>query len=168
MLCALSCLSGAEFEYQTNWGCAVWEDKLFTLLTPSSTDPSCVWTALGWLHLNSICWPVEWSAVGPRLRVGRGQPSENHPPIDCCYYGYIWLSERHMDRDTRWNVTQDWESTQCREKSFSKACSYIWLQRSCRGGKQRGVKPTAKHNEIRWCKTLKWESDWNVGKLVEG
>ena len=76
VMCIVSSLSGAKLEYQTKTeGVQCGKRKYFwanQLLTPSSTHSSCEYEQL-WaycIHLNSICSPVEWSAVGPRLGWG--------------------------------------------------------------------------------------------------
>lgn len=76
-MCIVSSISGARLEYQTKTeGVQCGKKKHYfganQLLIPSSTRPSCeyeqLWT--DYIHLNSICWPAEWSAEGPRLGWG--------------------------------------------------------------------------------------------------
>lgn len=96
-MCIVSSLSGAELEYQTKTeGVQCGKRKYFwsnQLLTPSSTHSSCeyeqLWTYC--IHLNSICSPVEWSAVGPRLGWGSvesGARSAKRKPAPA---GLLWL-----------------------------------------------------------------------------
>ncbi len=135
VLCIVSSLSGAGLEYQTKTeGVQCGKKNYFRanqLLIPSSTHPSCEYEQLraDYIHLNSICWPVEWSAMGPRLGWGSveggARSAKWKPPPTGLLWVRVCTAEWKAHGRTHKMKCQTGQrgSTECRGKKFNKACS---------------------------------------------